>query len=267
MKHLKDLYDYREMIFSLVKKDLRGRYKGSVLGFLWTFINPLLQLVVFTMVFSIIMKQDIPQYYLHLFVALVPWMFFASSVQDGSVSIMREKDMVKKIYFPREVLPIATVTSGFVNMLLTFIVVFIVLIISGRGINLLALLCLPVVMIVEYILCLGMALIVSSLTVYFRDLQYILGIIVMALQYLTPVMFGVDTVYNALSGHRFEGIIRFFFNLNPMTPIINIYRQILYYKQVPDLSSLLLALLMGVIFIIFGEFLFKKLQKGFAENF
>lgn len=124
MKQLRELYEYREMIFSLVKKDLRGRYKGSVLGFLWTFINPLLQLVVFTLVFSVIMKAGYEQYYMFLFVALVPWMFFASSVQDGSTSILREKDMVKKIYFPREVLPIATVTAGLVNMLLTFIVIF-----------------------------------------------------------------------------------------------------------------------------------------------
>ena len=84
MKHLKEMYEYREMIFSLVKKDLRGRYKGSVLGFMWTFINPLLQLLVFTLVFSIIMRANYEQYYLFLFVALVPWMFFGSSVQDGS---------------------------------------------------------------------------------------------------------------------------------------------------------------------------------------
>ena len=82
MKHLKEMYEYREMIFSLVKKDLRGRYKGSVLGFMWTFINPLLQLLVFTLVFSIIMRANYEQYYLFLFVALVPWMFFGSSVQD-----------------------------------------------------------------------------------------------------------------------------------------------------------------------------------------
>ena len=87
VKHLKELYDYREMIISLVKRDLRGRYKGSVLGFLWTFINPLLQLLVFTMVFKIIMRANYEQYYLFLFVALVPWMFFASSIQDGSTSI------------------------------------------------------------------------------------------------------------------------------------------------------------------------------------
>ena len=161
MNQIKEIYEYREMIISLVRKDLRGRYKGSVLGFFWTFLNPLLQLVVFTLVFSIIMKQEYEQYYIFLFVALVPWMFFASSVQDGSTSVLRDKEMVKKIYFPREVLPIATVTSGFVNMLLTFLVIFVVLIFSGRGINPVALLCLPVVMIVEYILCLGVGLILS----------------------------------------------------------------------------------------------------------
>ena len=257
MQHLKELYEYREMIFSLVRKDLRGRYKGSVLGFLWTFINPLLQLVVYTIVFSVIM------YYLFLFVALVPWMFFSSSVTDGASSILREKDMVKKIYFPREVLPIATVTSAFVNMILTFIVVFGVVIIAGRGIHIHAMLCLPIVMIVEYILCLGIALIVSSITVYLRDLQYILGIFVMALQYLTPVMYGVDMVENSGAGYW----LVFLFNLNPMTPIIRIYRQIIYYGEVPELHSLLLALIVGIVFIVIGEVMFKKLQKGFAEEF
>lgn len=248
MKHLKEMYEYREMIFSLVKKDLRGRYKGSMLGFMWTFINPLLQLLVFTLVFSIIMRANYEQYYLFLFVALVPWMFFGSSVQDGSTCIMRESNMVKKIYFPREVIPISTVTSAFINMILTFVVVFIVLIFSGRGINPVALLYLPVVMIVEYILCLGIGLIVSALTVYLRDLQYILGIVVMALQYMTPVMYGVDMVENA----NVPQILKTIFNLNPMTPIINIYRQILYYKQIPDLSTLLVAIITGVVFVILG---------------
>lgn len=258
MKHLQEIYDYRQMIFSLVRKDLRGRYKGSVLGFLWTFINPLLQLMVFTMVFSIIMKAGYEQYYLFLFVALVPWMFFASSVQDGSIAIIREKDMVKKIYFPREVMPIAVVTSGFVNMLLTFLVIFAVLIVSGRGINPVTLLFLPFVMIVEYVLCLGIALIVSALTVYFRDLQYILGIVTMALQYMTPVMYGSEKVP--------EWALPIFY-ANPMTPVIEIYRQILYYKQVPDVLSLLYVLLLGMVFVVIGLWCFNKLQKGFAENF
>ena len=262
MQHFKELYEYREMIISLVRKDLRGRYKGSVLGFLWTFINPLLQLIVYTIVFSIIMNTSYEQYYLFLFVALVPWMFFSSSVTDGAASILKEKDMVKKIYFPREVLPISTVTSGFVNMILTFIVVFVVVIISGRGLNPLALLCLPVVMIVEYILCLGIALIVSSLTVYLRDLQYILGIFVMALQYLTPVMYGVDMVERSSAGKW----LVMMFNLNPMTPIIKIYRQIIYYGEVPELGSLLIAVAVGVVFIVVEKFYLKDYRRASQKS-
>ena len=101
LKEFKEIYAYRQMIFSLVKKDLRGRYKGSVLGFMWTFVNPLLQLCVYTLVFSIIMRQDIEKYYLFLFVALIPWMFFSAALTSGSISILNQKDMVKKIYFPR----------------------------------------------------------------------------------------------------------------------------------------------------------------------
>ena len=126
-----------------------------------------------------------------------------------------------------------------------------------------ALLCLPVVMIVEYVLCLGIGLIVAALTVYLRDLQYILGIVVMALQYMTPVMYGSDMVENA----DVPQILKTVFNLNPMTPIINIYRQILYYKKVPDLSTLVVAIVTGIVFVILGAIIFRRLQRGFAEEF
>lgn len=257
MKALKELYEYRDMIMGLVKKDLRGRYKGSVLGFLWTFINPLLQLLVYTLVFSVIMKNGIEKYYIFLFVALVPWMFFSSSVTGGSTSVLESGNMVKKIYFPREVLPISYVTSSFVNMILCFLVVFAVLIVTRFGINLKAILFLPIVMIVEYILALGFALVSSALTVYFRDLAYILGIVTMAWQYLTPVLYSMEMVPEEL---------RVICNLNPMTPIIVAYRDILYYKQVPQLSTLLFAVVIGCVSVIVGYIVFRKLQKGFAEE-
>ena len=120
---IKEIYAYREMIFSMVQKDLRGRYKGSFLGFLWTFINPLLQLLVYNLVFSIILRSGVDKYYLFLFVALIPWIFFSSAITGGSVSVIAQKDLVKKIYFPNEVIPISYVTSCFVNMLLGFVVV------------------------------------------------------------------------------------------------------------------------------------------------
>ena len=152
LERIKEVYAYREMIFSLVKRDLRGRYKGSVLGFFWTFLNPLLQLVVYTVVFSVIMRMNIKDYYLFLFVALVPWIFFSTSITGGAGCIVAQQDMVKKIYFPREVLPISFVTSQFVNMILSFCVIFIVLLVARYPVNILAILCLPVIMLVEYIL-------------------------------------------------------------------------------------------------------------------
>ena len=263
MSALKEIFDYRQMIFSLVNKELRGRYKGSALGFLWTFINPLLQLLVYTLVFSVIMRAGIDQYYLFLFVALVPWLFFSASLTGGASCVIASQDMVKKIYFPREVLPIAYVTSAFVNMLLTFVVVFAVLIISGFGINLQAVLYMPIIMVVEYFLALGIAMIASALSVYFRDLQYILSIVAMALQFLTPVMYSQEMVESQLASHPY---LLYIWNLNPTTPIINAYRQILYYKQVPELGTLLSAVVLGIIVCVVGYVVFRKLQRGFAEE-
>lgn len=257
MKAIKELYAYREMIVGLVRRDLRGRYKGSVLGFLWTFVNPLLQLVVYTMVFSVIMKNGIEKYYIYLFVGLVPWIFFSTSVTGGANSILSSKEMVKKIYFPREVLPISVVTSGFINMLFCFVIIFAALFISGIGINPVALLCLPIIMLVEYFLALGFALLSSALTVYFRDLEYILGIITMAWMYLTPVMYPETMVPESL---------QWILKINPMTSVIVAYRDILYNKQIPQLETLLQAVIVGAVFCVLGHFVFCKLQKGFVEE-
>ena len=155
IERIREIYAYRAMIASLVKRDLKGRYKGSSLGFLWTFLNPLLQLAVYTMVFSVIMRSGIKDYYLFLFVALIPWIFFSTSLTGGASCIMMQQDMVKKIYFPREVLPVAYVTSQFVNMLFSFLAVFLVLLLAQYTFYPAALLCLPVIMFVEYILALG----------------------------------------------------------------------------------------------------------------
>lgn len=256
MNLIKELYIYREMIFSLVRRDLKGRYKGSVLGFFWTFLNPLLQLGVYTIVFSMILRDGIKDYYLFLFVALVPWIFFSTAVMGGATCIWDQQDMVKKIYFPREVLPIAFVTSQFINMILSLFVVFAVLIVSGKGLNFVALLYLPFIMLIEYILSLSMAMVVSGITVYLRDIQYILNIVTMAWQFLTPVLYSVDKVPDNLLP---------IFLLNPMTPVIVAYRDILYYKEVPHMSTLIHAGIMGLAILVLGVYIFSRLKRRFAE--
>ena len=257
MNIFQNLYNYREMINNLVHRDLRGRYKGSFLGFLWTFINPLLQLAVYTMVFSVILRAGIDKYYLFLFVALIPWMFFSTCLVGGTTVIFNEKNLVTKIYFPREVLPVSFATSNFINMIYCFIVVLVVVLISGYNLNLIAWLYLPIVMIVEYIMGLGVTLLLSAVTVYFRDMQHIMGIIAMAWQFLTPVMYSNDMVPK-----KFLPL----FMMNPMTSVIMAYRDILYYGKIPDLSTLLIAILFGVVILAIGYFVFNKLQRGFAEE-
>jgi ABC-2 type transport system permease protein len=257
VKKLIEIYNYREMILSLVRRDLKGRYKGSALGFLWTFVNPLLQLCVYTMVFSVIMRNGIEDYYLFLFVALIPGIFFNTCVSGGAGCVLSQQDLVKKIYFPRQVLPIAYATSQFVNMLLSFLVVFAVLIVMGKGISLSAIIYLPIIMVVEYALALGMVFIFSALTIYLRDTEYILGIVSMAWQFLTPVMYSVDMVPESM---------RTIFYLNPMTSVIVAYRDILYYKKAPELQTLILAAVMGIVLLIVGILVFGKLERRFAEN-
>lgn len=257
MQTLKEIYAYREMIVGLVRKDLRGRYKGSVLGFLWTFINPLLQLVVYTLVFSTILRSGVEKFYMFLFVALIPWLFFSSALTGGSTAIMDQKEMVKKIYFPREVLPIAYVTSCFVNMLFCFVVVFAVVIFEKVPLSLQTLAYLPLIWLVEYLMALGVAFAASAITVYFRDLQHILGIVAMAWMYLTPIMYPADIIppeYLPL------------FSANPMMPIIEAHRDILYYGRAPQLQTLLHGLLLGVAVLVMGVFIFELLKKHFAEE-
>lgn len=252
----KEIYSYREMISSMVKRDLRGRYKGSVLGFFWTFLNPLLQLAVYTFVFSIIMRAGIEDYYLFLFVALVPWNYFASCITGGASCIIGQQNLVNKIYFPREVLPIAHVLSQLINMLLSFIVVILVLIVSGKGINIFVWPYLIVVILQETLLGFGLAMLFSAITVYFRDMEWFLGIITMAWQFLSPVMYSVDMVP--------ERLVKLFY-LNPMTPIIVAYRDIFYYKKAPELQDFILGTVFGLIVLVVGWLVFGKMKKHFAE--
>jgi len=256
MKLFKEIFAYREMIVNLVRKDLRGRYKGSVFGFLWTFINPLLQMLVYSFVFSFVLRFGIEKYYLFLFVALVPWIFFSTCISAGAGIIQSEKNLIVKIYFPREVIPIYFVTSSFINMLYCFIIVIAVSLFSGVEFNLAAYLCLPVIMIVEYIMALGACLIVSAANVYFRDLQHIMGILVLAWQFLTPIIYSIDIVPD-----NFKPIFMF----NPMTPVVIAFREILYYGKVPELLTLLHAVSFGIILLIIGFIVFGQLKKRFAE--
>ena len=253
---IREIWEYRTMIQSLVRRELRGRYKASFLGFLWTFIVPLCQLLIYTVVFSVILKSNIERYYLYLFVALIPWNFFSNCLTGGSSCIIQQQSLVNKIYFPREVIPISYVTAAFVNMLYCEVIVLAVSIFSGVRYCILSLLCLALVFLIEYLLALGITMIVCAVDVYFRDLQHMLGILSMAWMFMTPIMYDISIVP--------ENLLPIFY-ANPMTSIIAAYRDIQYYGVVPHVRTLGTAALMGIIFLVLGFLIFGKLKRRFSE--
>ena len=256
MKLIKDLYNYRELLKTNITKDIGGKYKHSFLGILWSFVNPLLQIIVYAFVFQIILKSDIPNYAVYLCCGLIPWQYFSSVVLRGAAIMIDNGNIIKKVYFPREILPISLVTSEGVNFLISTLIILGFVIFGGIGLSPYILWYIPIVAI-QYLVSIGVAFIVSSLTVYFRDLLHILGILMQLLFYATPIVYAINAVPSQL-----QWIVR----INPMSYLIDGYRNIFYNKTAPDFQGLLIALAMGIALTIIGFLIFKKLEKRFAEE-
>ena len=252
----KELYQYRELLKSNIRKEIRGKYKGSFLGVLWSFVNPLLSVLVYAIVFPLVLKNTQPHYVTFLIIGIIPWTFFTSAVSQGTTTVFVNGGIIKKVYFPREILPISVVTSSLINFIISCLIIFIFLIISGIGFSLYVLL-LPLIMLIQYILLLGIVFITSSIDVYIRDAEYIINFFINMLFYATPIIYSADL---------FPKSVAWVLNLNPMAVIINSYRDVLYYQQLPNLSSLLFIFLLSVILLLVGIKTFKVLEKGFAEE-
>lgn len=256
MNIFQKIYQYRELLKTNVKKEIRGRYKNSFLGVMWSFLNPLLQLAVYSIIFGALLAGGDPTYPIYICVALIPWTYFTTTITQSSFTVIGNGDIIKKVYFPREILPISVVTSGAVNFIISTIIILAFVIFSGVGLSWYLLLY-PFVLLVQYVLLLGISFIVSSITVYFRDLEHIIGVILLAAFYGTPIVYKLE---------QLPPNLQIIMQLNPMTHIINGYRDIFYYHQMPNMTTLSILLGISVILTIVGYFLFKKLQKGFAEQ-
>ena len=257
MKRLQEIYEYRDMIASLVKRELRGRYQKSVLGMLWTLLNPLFQIAIYTLVFTIIFPSSLEHYAFYLTSGMIPWTFFNEAAGQGAGCIIGNADMTKKIYFPRETLVISSVTAKLVNLLIAFTIVFLFAFLGGVGISTETIWMLPFVMLVEYLTALGFALFFASVTVYFRDMEHIVSVLMMAWIWATPVMYTPSTVPEEL-----QNILR----LNPMTGIIEMYHDILYYQKIPAITECITMLIVSLIIVALGECIFLRLEGNFAEE-
>lgn len=260
MKLFKDLYDYRELLKSNVKKEIRGKYKGSFLGILWSFVSPLLMTLVYAIVFPFLMRgAGYEHYTTFLIIGILPWTWFTTNIAQGTFTIIGNAGIIKKVYFPREILPVSVVTSGVVNFIISCVIMLLFVIFSGIGFSI-NILFLPLVILAQYLFTLGIIFITSAINVYIRDLEYIINFLIQMLFYATPILYSAEMFASAPKW------VSTLININPMGIIITSYRDILYWKNLPHLNSLLVVILGSFILCIIGLTIFRKLSKGFAEE-
>lgn len=258
MKNLfNNLYSYRQLLKSNVKKEIRGKYKGSFLGILWSFVNPLLTTLVYAIVFPIILKVSEPHYVTFIIIGVLPWTYFVSTIMQGTTTILNNAGIIKKVYFPREILPVSVNTSGLINFLISCFIIFAFLIFSGLGFTW-YIVFLPLIILAQYLLQLGIIFVTSAINVYIRDAEYIINFFINMLFYATPILY---------SAELFEKTnLNWIIYVNPMATIINCYRDILFYQSMPHLKSLLCVLLFSIVLFIIGYKYFKYKERGFAEE-
>ncbi len=253
---IKEVYDYRHMLKTLVKQDINGRYKGSFFGFLWTLLNPLLMLAVYSLVFQFVFRTGIEHYSIYLFICLMPWNAFANTIAVGTTCVSNNASILKKVYFPREVLPLAVVISNTIQYFFSAVIIFIALLVSGVGISWVAIF-LPLIVLIQAIFSLGLIMILSAANVYIRDVQYIMNPVMMIWMYACPILYSISMVP--------EKFLKLY-KLNPMTLIMQEYQNILYNKTLPDFRNLGIVFLVSIAFLIIGYLVFNKLQRRFAEE-
>ena len=255
MNVFKDLYNYRELMKTNIKKEIRGKYKGSWLGIMWTFLNPLLMLAVYAIVFPYILRVNVENYTIFMIVALIPWNYFTTAIQTGTGCVVANGNILKKVYFPREIIPISITISQLVNFLITCIIMFVFIIFSGVGFSIHILL-LPLIIFTQFILILAINFVLSALTVYAHDIDHFVSV-ALTLGFYAPIVY-----LSTMLPEKFQWVMK----INPMAVLVEAYRSILYYHNLPDFKLLGIWIVISFVMLILGYITFKKLEKSFVEE-
>ncbi len=267
IRNLKELYRYRVLIQNLIGRELKARYRGTILGFLWSFINPLLLMSIYTVVFGFILRPRDPSfgespwlYALFLFCGVLPWVWFSSSSLESANVLMIHGNLIKKILFPAEILPVVTLTSNLIHFGFGLPILLIFIPLFGKPFTP-YILFLPVVAFVQYVFTLGFCFFISSLTVHFRDVKDILA------NWLTFWFFATPIVYPmTFPSVRKSVLLRTFLNLNPMTHIMGGYQSCLFYGELIHWKKLGATLLFSILLFILGYYVFDRLRDSFPEE-
>jgi lipopolysaccharide transport system permease protein len=259
---LRHVVRYRGLIASLVARDLKARYRGSVLGFFWSFVNPLLLLLVYTFVFTIVLPgahpADLQPFSLFMFCGILPWTWFSSSLLEASTVLITSGNLIKKVLFPAEVLPIVTVFAGAVHFCLGLPILAAFLLYYRVPIVFTDLLWFPVVVLIQLIFTLGLALLLSALTVHFRDIRDLLSNLLTLWFFGTPIIYAVSQVPPG---------VRRVLNVNPMTHLVVSYQEVLFKAGAFALwSQLLIVGMVSVAVFVAGFLVFDRLRDTLAEE-
>lgn len=267
-----DLWQYRYLLHNLVLRDLKARYKNSAFGVLWSLLNPLAMMLVFTLLFSVMGNDDTRQYPVFVLVGLIPWQFFSGSLMAGTTSVTGNSSLVKKVYFPRDLLPLSSLLSNLVNFGIAFLVLVAFLYLFGIGLTVHAF-WVPAILLTQLIFTLGLVLLLGSLTVFYRDVLMILEVVLLAWFFLTPVFYSLEIFgpTATIFGITFDPaqVMRW---INPMASIIDGYRTVLWgtYESSGPVSMnpayLFRTFVTAIIVLVVGYFVFYRLEHKFGEK-
>jgi lipopolysaccharide transport system permease protein len=257
VEHVREVWTYRDLVWNLVLRDLKARYKNSVLGYLWSLVNPLLMMGVFTVLFKFLLNNAIPNFPVFIIVALLPWNFCATSVSGAVVSITGQSALIKKIYFPREVIPIALVIANLINYLLALPAMVAIMLLLNAHFQPVALF-FPVIVLIQTIFLLGLSLFLSCLNVFFRDTQVIMDVVLTAWFFLTPIFYRLDDIVP-----QWSRLVRW---LNPMASLVDFYRDIFYLGGMPGLDAIVRTLVTALLVLFVGYLFFLRFSSRFGEE-
>ena len=257
----REVASFSELLRTMVIRDLKLRYRNSALGFLWSLLSPLLMMLVFILVFKVLTQSTIENYPVFLMAGLLPWIFTQGSVAGGLHSVTGNANLINKVYFPRELLPVSMVLAGFVQFVAGYLLLIVVLLAFRVELHM-TILFVPVIMLLNLLFALGLAMVVATVNVFFRDLQHLVEVGLLAWFFLTPIFYTLDVVPNT----SFLGldIHRWVFSLNPMATLVTDYRYVMTEGYLP-IRHTVVTLAQAVFLFGLGWYLMRRLAYRFAE--
>jgi ABC-type polysaccharide/polyol phosphate export permease len=261
---LAELFRFRQLIALLVVRELKVRYKRSLFGLLWTMLNPLLLMVVYSVVFTTIMASPQKNFAVFLLSALLPWLYFSTAVAQGLASVLGNQDLIRKVRLPQAVFPLSVVGSNFVNFALSLVPLFLLMLALRQPFSA-ALLFLPLAILILTAFVSGVTLLLASATVFFRDVRHLTEVLLQVLFYLSPVVYGLDQI--AQRDAWWYRLFKAELTVNPFTMLLPLVRDPVYYARLPALSTILAAGAWSAGALLVGFAVFHRLEPRHIHNF